>query len=164
MNILKYLFGAVALVAMVGCAPEEEVNDYPNITDLTNSVWESRTEDKSGNIYYHVMNFAAEGKGSLTNYDTDNLQLPLSTHTFTYTFPLNERWGITLRFDEETSESISQDDLAGKRYDGYLIQKGNIKVDFKDVYVIQLFEVDNDGNQILNDKGEPVSTMTFWKE
>ena len=54
--------------------------------------------------------------------------------------------------------------MAGRRYDGYIVQKGNIQVDFKDVYVIQLFEVDSEGNTILNDKNEPASSMTFWKE
>ena len=160
MNVFTYLLGAVALLATVGCAPEEETKEYPAITNLANTVWENRTEDKSGNIYFNTLSFDAEGRGSFTSYDTDHLDLPLETYTFTYRYPLNERWGLTLTFDENTDESR----VAGRRYDGYVVQKGNIQVDFKDVYVIQLFEVDDEGNTILNDKNEPVSAMTFWKE
>lgn len=160
MNVFKYLLGAVAFVAAVGCAPEEEVKDYPAITDITNTVWENRTEDKSGNIYFNTLSFEAEGKGSFTSYDTDNLNLPLESCTFTYSYPLNERWGLTLTFDQSTAESS----LSGRRYDGYVVQKGSIQIDFKDVYVIQLFEVDNKGEMILDDKNQPVSTMAFWRE
>lgn len=160
MKLVKHLLVAVALIAATGCAPEEEKKDYPAITNLENSVWENRTEDKSGNVYFNTLSFDAEGRGSFTSYDTDHLNLPLESYTFTYSYPLNERWGLTLTFDESTEESR----MAGRRYDGYVVQKGSIQVDFKDVYVMQLFEVDDKGEIILNDKNEPVSAMTFWKE
>lgn len=160
MTILKYLLCAVALIGVVGCAPEQETADFPEITDLANTVWESRTEDASGNIYFNTLSFDADGVGSFASYDTDNLNLPLESITFTYSYPLNERWGLTLSFATTTTE----DRLSGRRYDGYVVQKGSVKIDFKDVYVIQLFEVDAKGEMILDDKGQPVSTMAFWRE
>lgn len=160
MNVLKYLLGAVALLATAGCAPEEEKKEYPAITNLENTVWESRSEDNSGNIYLNTLRFDADGAGSLTSYDTDHPDIPLESYMFTYRYPLNERWGLTLTFDDSTEESS----MAGRRYDGYVVQKGAVQIDFKDVYVIQLFEVDNEGNTIRDDNGEPVSAMAFWKE
>ncbi len=160
MNILKYLLGAVALIAAVGCVAEDEAKEYPTITNLSNTLWENRSEDKSGNFYLNTLSFDSEERGVFTSYDTDNLQQPLESCLFTYSYPLNERWGLTITFDDSTTPNS----MAGRRYDGYIVQKGNIQVDFKDVYVIQLFEVDSEGNTILNDKNEPASSMTFWKE
>ena len=63
MNILKYLLGAVALIAAVGCVAEDEAKDYPAITNLSNTLWENRSEDKSGNFYLNTLSFDSEERG-----------------------------------------------------------------------------------------------------
>ncbi len=52
----------------------------------------------------------------------------------------------------------------GGRFAGYIIDKQHMMIDGRNVYVMQLFEVDEDGKVLLDEKGEPLSTMIFWKE
>lgn len=152
-RFFKFLMGAMALITIAGCVPEDEVEDYPIINDLSNTVWENTTEDKSSGYFYrHFMEFRADDTGTLKGYKADDLNTPLSEVGFTYEYPLNDRYGLSIRFED------------GGRYDGYLVQKGNLQVDYKDVYVIQLFEVDENGQTIFDENGNPASTMLFWKE
>ncbi len=152
MNVIKYLIASLAIVAAIGCAPEDEEKDFPVITDLSGTVWENRTQDTSGKLYQNFIAFNEDNTGVITAYVANELDTPLNSVNFTYTYPLNERYGLTVRFED------------GKRFDGYVVQKGNLQIDFKDVYVIQLFEVDDNGQTILDEWNQPVSTMLFWKE
>ena len=52
----------------------------------------------------------------------------------------------------------------GTYYDGFLIPKGHIKINETDVFIIQLYRVDANGNPIYNDKGEYQSSIMMWKE
>lgn len=165
MNILKYLLSAAALIAVTSCAPKVEEKSYPKLENIENTVWESRTQDNAGKVYYHTISFESAGIGTLSTFDTSDLQTALESIAFSYEFPLNDNYGMIVRFEDAVEDAEAETSaLAGKRYDGYLIQKGVVKIDLKDVYLIQLFEVDANGNILLNDKQEPASTIAFWKE
>ncbi|MBP3547374.1 MAG: hypothetical protein J6J64_01690 [Alistipes sp.] len=152
MNLIKYLLAAVTVVVSIGCAPEVEIKTYPPIEELANTVWVNRTQDESGKFYNNTMAFMDDGTGTITAYAATDLNTPLSSVNFTYTFPLNDNDGLRVIFED------------GARYDGYVIQKGNVQIDFKDVYLIQLFEVDESGEVILDEFNNPASTLLFWKE
>ena len=49
-------------------------------------------------------------------------------------------------------------------YGGILIPKGNVQVNHKEVYMIQLYEVDADHNILYDPNGNVKSTILMWKE
>ena len=150
MRLLKYLFCATTLLGFVACnKPEEEIPDYPTITSLENTEWYSY--DELTNIYYDI-EFLAED-GTMVGYDTPARENVVSSQRFTYTFAQTISMPyITLTFEN------------GRTYAGLLYHKGIINVDFKPVYFIQLFEVDDNGETILDENGKIASVIKMWKE
>lgn len=150
MRLLKYLFCATTLLGFVACnKPEEEIPDYPAITSLENTEWYSY--DELTNIYYDI-EFLAED-GTMVGYDTPARENVVSSQRFSYTFAQTISMPyITLTFEN------------GRTYAGLLYHKGIINVDFKPVYFIQLFEVDDNGETILDENGKIASVIKMWKE
>lgn len=150
MRLLKYLFCATTLLGFVACnKPEEEIPDYPTITSLENTEWYSY--DELTNIYYDI-EFLSED-GTMVGYDTPARENVVSNQRFTYTFAQTISMPyITLTFENS------------RTYAGLLYHKGIINVDFKPVYFIQLFEVDDNGETILDENGKIASVIKMWKE
>ena len=79
----------------------------------------------------------------------------LSNRAFSYTFtPATEQYDaiVELSFDD------------GQRYGGMLIPKGNLQISNKDVYMIQLYEINDKGAIIYDENGDIKSTILMWKE
>ena len=74
---------------------------------------------------------------------------------FTYTFsPATEQINAVVRINFED----------GQYYGGFLVPKGVYQISMVDVYFIQLYEVDAEGEVIYNLDGTMKSTMQMWKE
>ena len=59
---------------------------------------------------------------------------------------------VTVNFDE------------GARYAGILVPKGQFQVSNIDVYLIQLYGVDENGEIVYTPEGQVKDAMLFWKE
>lgn len=152
MKFIKLLIAAVALFTAAACEeeiPEKKLETLDNI-ELTD--WYCTGEKSEGVYIYYTLSFGAEGQGTLTGYDAKEGGNVESIETFTYTHTRNNNdIAVTLLFTD------------GDTYAGYVIPKGAITVDYKDVFVLQLFKVDEDGMPIEDMYGN-YDTMMFWKE
>jgi hypothetical protein len=52
----------------------------------------------------------------------------------------------------------------GQHYGGHLIPKGNIQINLQDVYMIELFEVDANGDVIYNVDGNIKAKLLMWND
>ena len=66
--------------------------------------------------------------------------------------------------DNEIDAIIDLTFSDGRMYGGILIPKGNVQVNHKEVYMIQLYEVDADHNILYDPNGNVKSTILMWKE
>lgn len=152
MKFIKLLIAAVALFTAAACEeeiPEKKLEKLDNI-ELTD--WYCTVEKSEGVYIYYTLSFGADGQGTLTGYDAKEGGNVESIETFTYTHTRNNNdIAVTLLFTD------------GDTYAGYVIPKGAITVDYKDVFVLQLFKVDEDGMPIEDMYGN-YDTMMFWKE
>ncbi len=156
MRLYHLLFSVLALFAITACEPEEsEKKQYPELETLEGTMWYSY--DTKQDIYYDIY-YNADGKGKMLGYDTSerNEDQLLVERNFTYKYTR-----ATADFDAVVDIWFED----GQRYGGILIPKGNLQVSNKDVYVIQLYELTADGDNILYDEnGNIKSTLMMWKE
>jgi hypothetical protein len=153
MRIWKYLFGLITALTLLSCElPEEEPKkQYPAMESIEDTLWYST--DIKNQIYYDI-NYA-ETTGTMIGYNSSKREEVVSSRTFTYTFTPATK-------DIDALVHLSFED--GAIYDGILVPKGNFKVDNKDVYWIQLYEVDDTGHIIYDDNGKMKSSILMWRE
>lgn len=148
MNVFTAVAGAVLLLANTACDPHSDVEKETIPDSIAYTDWYSQGIDENKQTIYYTLSIenqmatltakdAAEGGQILS-------QKPLEV---SYTKP-----NVRLKFFD------------GGRFAGYIIDKQYTTIDGVNVYVMQLFEVDDKGEIILNDEGKPASTMIFWKE
>ena len=153
MKLFRYLIGIMAVATLVGCEfPEEEKKkEYPELSNIVDTLWYSY--DQKNYIYYDIE--YAETTGTMKGYKDQERTEEVSNRAFSYTFtPATEQYDaiVELTFDD------------GQRYGGILIPKGNFQISNKDVYMIQLYEINDKGSIIYDDKGNIKSTILMWKE
>ena len=69
-----------------------------------------------------------------------------------------------VEFDETFDGQVRVDFADGQHYGGFLVPKGVYQISMKDVYFIQLYETDAEGEVIYNVDGTMKSTMQMWME
>lgn len=155
MKLLKSMMVAMTLLLGVSCNWFDEGETFPPITSLDHTDWywvgelPQEEGDTEKRYIYYTLSFLGDSQGRLVSSDAKEDGNILKESLFTYSF-INP--GLSVEFYD------------GGRYQGYVVPKGEIKVDYKDVYLIQLFGVDEDGMPILNERGEYADTMLFWRE
>ena len=156
MRLLRLLMSAVLLVSFTACEPEEApMMSYPELTTLDDTMWYSY--DAKRDIYYDIY-YNADGEGRMLGYDTSerNEEEVLVDRTFTYDYT---------RATEDVDAIVNVTFADGQRYGGILIPKGNLQISSKDVYIIQLYELTADGEDVAYDEnGNIKSTLMMWKE
>jgi hypothetical protein len=153
MKIMRYLLGAVMALAIVGCEPfEDDTKSYPELESLANTLWYSY--DQVDNIYYDIT-YGENGEGVMLGYSEQERVNEVVNRPFSYTFtPATTDIGAIVRVDFED----------GQHYGGLLIPKGHIQINLQDVYIIQLYEVYENGEVIYNVDGTMKSTLQMWYE
>ena len=164
MKAVKYLIGLMMLTSIVACDDLlEDTNYYEELENLYNTTWyRNITTDK---VYFYDIAFSdsavadKEGwyDGNMICYDSEKRENRIDElcqkFTYNYTPATNGNRAIVKTAFED-----------GKYYDGFLIPKGHLKINNLDVFVIQLYSVDAEGNPIMDDKGEYESAIMMWKE
>lgn len=154
MRFYHLLFSVLALVTISACAPDDpEKKVYPELTTLDETMWYSY--DQRDVIFYDIY-YDGNDKGRMLGYDTAERVNEIVNRPFSYKFtPATDLLDaiVDIWFED------------GARYGGILIPKGNLQISNKDVYLIQLYELTEDGKEILyDDKGNIKSTILMWKE
>lgn len=156
MRLLRLLMSAVLLLAVSACEkPTDEKMVFPELETLEDTMWYSY--DAKRDIYYDIY-YNADGEGRMLGYDTSerNEEEVLVDRTFTYDYT---------RATENLDAIVNVTFADGQRYGGILIPKGNLQISSKDVYIIQLYELTADGENIAYDEnGNIKSTILMWKE
>lgn len=153
MRILKYLTLLLTLVCLNSCDIYDEPvkSKFPSLDNIEDTLWNSY--NPNSNIYYDINYF--KDSGTMIGYDSKERVNKVEERAFTYTFApateINDAI-VLLDFGEELY------------YGGMLIPKGYIQVDDKDVYIIQLYQVDKNGYVLYDDNGKVVSSIMMWKE
>jgi hypothetical protein len=110
--------------------------------------------DKIGDIYYDIT-YGENGEGVMLGYDEQERVTEVVNRPFTYTYtPATELANAIVRVDFAD----------GQHYGGFLVPKGVYQISMKDVYFIQLYETDAEGEVIYNVDGTMKSTMQMWME
>ncbi len=148
MRITKFFALSLMIFFVTGCFPEEEVKEYPELESLENTLWYSYNGDTA--TYYDV-HFDTATDGVMVGYNSEERVEEVSREEFDYTFdPVIDV--VTLSF------------IDGASYGGILVPKGEFQISEIDVYIIQLYEVDEKGEIIYTPDGQMKSTLLFWKE
>lgn len=153
MRVISYLMSAVLALTIVSCEPvEEQVKVFPEITTLDNTLWYSY--DTQNKIFYDIA-YGEEGVGVMLGYSEQERINEIVNRPFNYTFtPATEDINAIVRVDFED----------GQHYGGLLIPKGHFQINLQDVYIIQLYETDAEGEVIYNVDGSMKSTLQMWME
>ena len=153
MRLLKILMAAAALLVAVGCEPIEDVKkNYPVLTSLENTMWYSY--DKTKNIYYDIY-YNEDNQGVMLGYSEQERLNEVVNRPFSYTFtPATADINAIVRVNFEDDQY----------YGGLLIPKGYYQINLQDVYIIQLYEVYENGEVIYNVDGTMKSTLQMWYE
>lgn len=156
MRLYQLLFSVLALLAITACGPEEtEKKVYPEITTLEGTIWNSY--DAKSDIYYDIY-YNVNGQGQMLGYDTAerNEGDVIVDRAFAYSYTRaigNADALVDVQFED------------GQCYGGILVPKGNFKVNNKDVYLIQLYELTAAGGDVAyDDKGNFKSVLQMWME
>lgn len=153
MKLFNRLFAAMVMLLMVACeTPYEDSNVYPTLDSLDQTMWWSY--DQKEKIYYDIW-YDGEGRGRMLGYDSDERVNEIVNRPFSYTFtPATDLLDgvVRLNFDD------------GIYYGGILIPKGQFYINNVAVYIIQLYEVDAEGEIIYDMEGNMKSTLQMWKE
>jgi hypothetical protein len=153
MRVLNYFMAALALVVAVGCEPvEQEQKEYPELTSLDNTLWYSYDSKKS--IFYDII-YYENGEGVMLGYSDQERTDEVVNRPFDYTFtPATEKINAIVRVNFED----------GQLYGGALVPKGYYQVNLQDVYLIQLYEVDTEGEPIKDDMDNYLSIIQMWND
>ena len=138
---------ALLAVAFVGCVPEEKIKSYPELQTLNNTLWYSYNQSTA--TYYNITFAATEG--TMIGYEDAERTKELSREAFEYTF-------------DPTLDIVTFNLADGARYAGILVPKGQFQISNIDVYIIQLYGVDERGEIIYTPEGEVKYSMMFWME
>ncbi len=153
MRVISYLMSAVLALTIVSCEPvEEETKVFPEITSLDNTLWYSY--DSKAQVFYDIT-YNAGNKGVMLGYSEQDRINEVVNRPFSYTFtPATTDINAIVRVDFED----------GQHYGGLLIPKGHFQINLQDVYIIQLYETDAEGEVIYNVDGSMKSTLQMWME
>ena len=162
MKKVKYLICTAILLGAMACVNfEDNDTEIVYLEELRNTLWQN--EDIVNKVFYNIAYSDVEDSetagwynGEMTGYDSIERvnKIDTLTRNFIYNFTTatdKNRSIVRTKFSD------------GINYDGYVIPKGNIQMGEKEVYIIQLFEVDDKG-EILLDNGKYKSTLLMWKE
>lgn len=153
MKLFNYFIGLMLTLVLVSCnEPEEEHRvEYPTLDSITDTLWYS--VDTKNQIYYDIT--YNETTGEMVGYKNSLREEEVSRRAFSYTFtPATDQIEAIVRVNFED----------GICYGGMLIPKGIFKVSDKDVYIIQLYEVDEKGEVIYIEEGKIKSSILMWRE
>lgn len=144
---------AVLALTIVSCEPvEEETKVFPEITSLDNTLWYSY--DSKAQVFYDIT-YNADNQGVMLGYSDQDRINEVVNRPFSYTFtPATKDINAIVRVDFED----------GQHYGGLLIPKGHFQINLQDVYIIQLYETDAEGEVIYNVDGSMKSTLQMWME
>lgn len=153
MRLLKILMAAVVVFVAVGCQKYGPVQkNYPELESLDGTMWYSYA--KTNNIFYDVY-YNEDNKGVMLGYSEQERVNEVVNRPFSYTFtPATAEIYAIVRIDFED----------GQHYGGWLAPKGVYQVNLQDVYLIQLYETDAQGEVIYNVDGTMKSTLQMWME
>ena len=153
MRLLNILMGAVAVLFFAACEPIELQNkEYPELTSLDNTLWYSY--DSKNQIFYDIY-YNENGNGVMLGYSEQERVNEVVNRPFIYTFtPATADINAIVRVNFED----------GQYYGGLLIPKGYYQINLQDVYIIQLYEVYENGEVIYNVDGTMKSTLQMWME
>ena len=153
MRLLNILMGAVAVLVFAACEPIELQNkEYPELTSLDNTLWYSY--DSKNQIFYDIY-YNENGNGVMLGYSEQERVNEVVNRPFSYTFtPATADINAIVRVNFED----------GQYYGGLLIPKGYYQINLQDVYIIQLYEVYENGEVIYNIDGTMKSTLQMWME
>lgn len=153
MRVISYLMSAVLALTIVSCEPvEEETKVFPEITSLDNTLWYSY--DSKAQVFYDIK-YNADNQGVMLGYSDQGRFNEVVNRPFSYTFtPATKDINAIVRVDFED----------GQHYGGLLIPKGHFQINLQDVYIIQLYETDAEGEVIYNVDGSMKSTLQMWME
>ena len=153
MKIMRYLLGAVMALSIVGCEPiEDETKSYPELESLVGTLWFSY--DETNKIFYDIT-YGEDDRGEMKGYADQGRTELVVDRPFSYTFtPATANINAIVRIDFED----------GQHYGGWLAPKGIYQINLQDVYFIQLYETDAEGEVIYNIDGTMKSTLQMWME
>ena len=153
MRLLKILMAAAVLLISIGCQKIEDTPKvYPVLKSLDDTMWYSY--DQKNDIYYDIY-YNADNKGVMLGYSEQERLNEVVNRPFSYTFtPATENIDAIVRVDFKD----------GLHYGGLLIPKGYFQINLQDVYIIQLYEVYENGEVIYNVDGTMKSTLRMWYE
>lgn len=164
MRLVKYLVGLMMMAGITACnSTFEESVHYEDLDNIYNTLWHRNVvTDKA--YFYDITfndtvapNYKEWYEGTMVCYDSEKRENRIEElcQSFIYNFTPGQngnRAVVKTKFDN------------GTYYDGFLIPKGHIKINEVDVFIIQLYSVDANGNPLYNDKGEYQSSIMMWKE
>ena len=152
MKLLKYLIGLMAVTTLYSCdIPEYEKKEYPVLTNIVDTMWYS--VDVKNQIYYDIYFYGESGM--MVSFNSSERTEEIKRKAFTYTFT-----PATDKYDALVDVTFSN----GKSYGGILIPKGHLQINNEDVYLIQLYGLNDKGEVIYNEKGEVAESILMWKE
>lgn len=152
MRLLNFLMAAATLLLVVGCKDNEKKITFPELTTLDNTQWISY--DSNENIFYDIFYYDG-GKGVMLGYSEQARENEVVNRPFYYSFtPAIENIDAIVMVDFED----------GQHYGGHLIPKGNIQINLQDVYMIELFEVNDKGEVIYNVDGTIKAKLLMWND
>lgn len=152
MRLLNILMAAAMLLGVVGCEKVEfEQKVYPELESLDGTLWYSYDEEKQ--IFYDIV--YQTNTGAMLGYSDQERTDEVVNRPFSYTFtPAANGVNAIVRIDFKD----------GVQYGGALFTKGNIQVNYQDVYFIQLYEVDDAGYPLKDSEGNFKSIIQMWYE
>ena len=152
MRLLNFLMAAATLLLVVGCKDNEKKTIFPELTSLDNTQWISY--DSNENIFYDIFYYES-GKGVMLGYSEQARENEVVNRPFDYAFtPATESIDAIVMVNFED----------GQHYGGWLAPKGIYQINLQDVYLIQLYETDAEGEVIYNIDGTMKSTLQMWME
>ncbi len=153
MKLFNYLMALMLVATISSCEHPEQISNekYPPLESIENTMWFS--VDTKNQIYYDITYGTTTGE--MVGYSNSLRDEEVSRRSFTYTFtpPTEIVDGIVnVEFED------------GTLYGGMVVPKGQFQVNNKDVYWIQLYEVDDNGYIIYDDNNNIKSSILMWKE
>lgn len=150
MNIIRRLtlVTGMAALSLTACDPHKDIQKETIPDSIAYTEWYSQGVGEDEATVYYTLKIETQ-MATLTAADAPEnghiiSQQPLEV---SYTKP-----NVRLTFYD------------GGRFAGYIIDKQYTTINGINVYIMQLFEVDDKGEVIVGDDGKPASTMIFWKE
>lgn len=165
MTKIKYLICTIMALGFVACEDfVDETKVLKRLDKLQNTLWYNY--DTIDKVYYNIEYGDIEDSqnagwynGVMTGYSDAERTNAIEelTEEFIYTF-------IPAQLDKNLEAVVRVKFDNGKLYGGEVIPKGALQISSKDVYIIQLYETDNEWNPIVTEENTFQSTIMMWKE